>query len=85
LDLQQSLIPASLIEHLANIMPRDASGEGYDYDSFLDVLVNGASGNGTKSASVVSQSAISTSSAPTESIDRAANGGMARGGSRHYL
>jgi Ca2+ insensitive EF hand len=41
LDLHQSLIPAQLIDHLADIMPKDASGEGYDYDAFLDILVNG--------------------------------------------
>ena len=41
LDLRQSLIPMQLIEHLASIMPKDVSGEGYDYDAFLDVLVNG--------------------------------------------
>jgi hypothetical protein len=35
-----------LIEHLSDIMPRDSSGEGYDYDAFLDVLVNGGGGGG---------------------------------------
>jgi hypothetical protein len=84
LDLQQSLIPASLIEHLANVMPRDASGEGYDYDSFLDVLVNGASGNGTKSLAAALPSTTTMATAPSDSADRSANGGMARG-SRHYL
>jgi hypothetical protein len=43
LDLRQSLIPASLIDHLETVMPRDPTGEGYDYHSFLDVLVNGTS------------------------------------------
>ena len=46
LDLRQSLIPAALIEHLATVMPTDTTGEGYDYHSFLDVLVNGTAGNG---------------------------------------
>jgi hypothetical protein len=46
LDLRQSLIPAALIEHLATVMPKDTTGEGYDYHSFLDVLVNGTAGNG---------------------------------------
>ena len=40
LDLQQSLIPMSLIDHLKRIMPRDGSGTGYDYREFLDSLVN---------------------------------------------
>lgn len=84
MDLQQSLIPASLIEHLANVMPKDPSGEGYDYDSFLDVLVNGASGNGTKGLSAVLSSASTMTTAPAESPNGSANGGMARG-SRHYL
>lgn len=47
LDLRQSLIPMQLIEHLASIMPEDASGEGYDYDAFLDVLVNGGAKDST--------------------------------------
>jgi hypothetical protein len=48
LDLRQSLIPAALIEHLGTVMPQDTTGEGYDYNSFLDVLVNGTTGNGVK-------------------------------------
>jgi Ca2+ insensitive EF hand len=48
LDLQQSLIPAALIEHLGTVMPTNTTREGYDYNSFLDVLVNGTTGNGVK-------------------------------------
>jgi hypothetical protein len=40
LDLQQSLIPMPLIEHLAGIMPRNESDEGYDYERFLQSLVS---------------------------------------------
>ena len=48
--MRQSLIPMQLIEHLASIMPRDTSGEGYDYDAFLDVLVNGGAKDSTNVA-----------------------------------
>jgi hypothetical protein len=69
LDLQESLIPVPLIEHLAKVMPRDGSGEGYDYHAFLDTLVNGATNISVKSMS---------------SDETRVDGGMARG-SKHYL
>jgi Ca2+ insensitive EF hand len=74
LDLRQSFIPTSLIEHLADVMPRNVAGDGYDYQAFLDGLVKGNVSNGIK-----------TRSENHKSVDwRRGNGGMARR-SRHYL
>jgi hypothetical protein len=49
LDLRESLIPVSLIEHLAMVMPRSSTGEGYDYLSYLDGVT--VASNGTRSSS----------------------------------
>lgn len=38
LDLQNSLIPESMIKQLTEQMPKDASGEGYDYVNYMKKL-----------------------------------------------
>lgn len=76
LDLRQSLIPVPLIEHLAKVMPRNDDGDGYDYHSFLDGVVNGdTSSNSVKTTSSVEQTGCSSGDG---------GGGMARR-SKHYL
>ena len=77
LDLQQSLIPVALIEHLSKVMPRNNDDEGYDYHSFLDGVVNGSSLNGGKHTSMGGEK--------NTSVDQLqVSGGMARG-AKHYL
>lgn len=86
LDLRESLIPAHLIEHLAKVMPRDGTGEGYDYQSFLDVLVNGQNvGDVKRMSSISSEQMISKRNSMISSSDETRiAGGMARR-SKHYL
>jgi len=95
LDLRQSLIPAALIDHLATIMPKHPSGEGYDYERFLDTLVNGTSSSNAH-ISICSdeksderwnktrQEPASSQESSSETDYTRARGGMARS-SRHYL
>ena len=76
-----------LIEHLASVMPRDATGEGYDYSAFLDALVNGTTciketGISDRAGGSDRTSSNGTRSA-TADLTRVV-GGMAQG-SRHYL
>ena len=89
LDLQQSLIPMTLIEHLARIMPQHSSGEGYDYEKFLEALVNGPSytisnGNSDEKWSRTRNQSISSVDSSNQTEVARVTGGMARG-SRHYL
>jgi hypothetical protein len=88
LDLRESLIPVHLIEHLAKMMPRDGTGEGYDYQSFLDVLVNGQLPQDVKRASSISSEQMiskrNSTIASSEQTRVNSTGGMARR-SKHYL
>lgn len=86
LDLRESLIPIHLIEHLAKVMPRNGTGEGYDYQSFLDVLVNGQPvGDVKRMSSISSEQMISRRNSTVSSSDETrVAGGMARR-SKHYL
>ena len=86
LDLRESLIPSHLIEHLAKVMPKDRTGEGYDYQSFLDVLVNGQPPTDVKRASSISSEQMinKRNSTISSSNETRITGGMARR-SKHYL
>jgi Ca2+ insensitive EF hand len=77
LDLRHSLIPVPLIKYLAKVMPQHNDGEGYDYHSFLNGVVNGNTSNGVKTTTSVER---------TRSVEQTevTGGGMARG-ARHYL
>lgn len=70
-------------------MPKHSSGEGYDYERFLEALVSGSSnshvsivsnGRGGEKWGRARQESISS----VETDDTTRMGGMARG-SRHYL
>ena len=73
LDLRESLIPMSLIEHLTNVMPRSSTGDGYDYHSFLHGLVSSGI------------SPVNGSSSTSGEMKVSVVGGMARSRSKHYL
>jgi hypothetical protein len=70
LDLQQSFIPVDLIEHLAAVMPEDYTGEGYDYNAFLDSLGSGMASTDRRSKS---------------SDETKGQSGRIAGRSKHYL
>ena len=69
-------------------MPQDGTGDGYDYQSFLDVLVNGQLPQDIKRASSISsEQMISKRNSTMSSSEQTrveTTGGMARR-SKHYL
>ena len=73
LDLRESLIPVALIEHLAKVMPRSSTADGYDYHSFLHGLVSNGVSTVNRSSSISEETRVSVV------------GGMARSRSKHYL
>jgi len=77
LDLEESLIPLPLIEHLAEVMPQTPTGEGYDYNAFIDRLVNGAT-DGGMGMSI-------TNGSSNHSSDKGGSASPSKRGSRHYL
>ena len=81
--MQQSLIPVPLIEHLAKVMPRDGSGEGYDYAAFLESLVSDGM-NGSVVTVVGADHGGVNGVGQGKTDHGGVIGGMARG-SKHYL